>query len=82
MPARKATGVGDRVLVEDCMAFVREYRQIVSHLDKAEIDQLAQMIGVGRHQSPLCFDVSKRPNEVDRSKGIDPRYATSRVFIH
>jgi hypothetical protein len=64
------------------MAFVRECRNIISHLDQAEFDQLAQMIWVGRQQSPLCLDVSERPNEVYRSKRIDPRYATRWVFIH
>jgi hypothetical protein len=40
------------------------------------------MIWVGRQHSPLRLDVSERPNEVNRSKGIDPRYATRRVIIH
>jgi hypothetical protein len=70
------------ILIEHFLACVRECRDIISHLDQAEFDQFAQMIWVGRQQSPLRLDVSKRPNKVYRSKGIDPRYAPNRVFIH
>ena len=60
------------ILIEHFLACVRECRDIISHLDQAEFDQFAQMIWVGRQQSPLRLDVSKRPNEVDGPKGLTP----------
>ena len=63
------------------MARVRNNWNVIPHLDQTEFDQFSQMVWVDRQQRPLCLDVSKCPNQIYRSKGINPRYAAHWVFI-
>ena len=69
---RQPVHPGGLFLIEDLVACVREHWNIIPHLHQTQIDQLPQMIWIDRKQCPLGFDVSKRPNEVDGSKGVDP----------
>jgi hypothetical protein len=72
MPSVEPVHPGGLFLIEDLVACVCEHWNIIPHLHQTQIDQLPQMIWIDRKQCPLGFDVSKRPDEVDGPKGVDP----------
>ena len=64
------------------MASIRNDWNLIRHLHQTQLDKLSKMIGVYREQSALRFNVSKRPNEIDRTERVYASYAAHLVLIH
>ena len=54
------------VLIENAMTFVCDCRNIISHLDQAELEQYAQMIGSGGSKGRFAL-MSRRASKLGRS---------------